>query len=81
MPKASIIRPSVVFGVDDDFFNRFAAMASISPILPLPGGGGTRSQPVYRGRRRGQRHRRAVPSRPRPGKTYEIGGPEQLQLP
>src|SRR6266404_882889 len=47
-PDATIFRPSVVFGPEDDFFNRFAAMAALSPIavLPLIGGGGTRFQPV-----------------------------------
>ena len=48
-PEASIVRPSIVFGPEDDFFNRFAAMAKISPALPLIGGGTTRFQPVYVG--------------------------------
>jgi NADH dehydrogenase len=46
-PEASIIRPSIVFGPEDDFFNRFATMAKLSPALPLIGGGTTRFQPVY----------------------------------
>ncbi|MEQ8394173.1 complex I NDUFA9 subunit family protein [Thalassobaculum sp.] len=46
-PSATILRPSIVFGPDDSFFNRFAAMAQVSPILPLFGGGSTRFQPVY----------------------------------
>lgn len=46
-PGAAIIRPSVVFGPQDDFFNRFAKLACISPVLPLIGGGHTRFQPVY----------------------------------
>ncbi len=45
----TIVRPSVVFGPEDDFFNRFGAMARLSPVLPLPGGGHTRFQPVYVG--------------------------------
>lgn len=45
--KAVILRPSILFGPDDDFFNRFAALARISPVLPLIGGGNTRFQPVY----------------------------------
>jgi len=49
VPTAVILRPSVVFGPEDDFFNRFAAMAGVSPALPLPGGGATRFQPVYVG--------------------------------
>src|SRR3954466_3961801 len=48
-PTATILRPSVGFGPEDQFFNRFAAMATISPALPLIGGGDTRFQPVYVG--------------------------------
>jgi len=47
VPTADIVRPSIVFGPEDDFFNRFAAMAQLSPVLPLIGGGKTRFQPVY----------------------------------
>lgn len=49
VPGAVILRPSVVFGPEDDFFNRFAAMARFAPALPLIGGGETRFQPVYVG--------------------------------
>jgi NADH dehydrogenase len=48
-PGASIVRPSIVFGPEDDFFNRFANMARYAPVLPLLGGGATRFQPVYVG--------------------------------
>ena len=48
-PTVTILRLSVVFGPEDQFFNRFAAMATISPVLPLIGGGETRFQPVYVG--------------------------------
>src|SRR5580704_1100701 len=48
-PAASIMRPSIVFGPEDDFFNRFAALARIAPALPLVGGGHTRFQPVFVG--------------------------------
>jgi uncharacterized protein YbjT (DUF2867 family) len=48
-PTVTILRPSVVFGAEDQFFNRFAGMATISPMLPLIGGGHTRFQPVYVG--------------------------------
>ncbi|MGI9493912.1 MAG: complex I NDUFA9 subunit family protein, partial [Geminicoccaceae bacterium] len=44
---AVILRPSIVIGPEDDFFNRFAAMARLSPALPLIGGGKTRFQPIY----------------------------------
>ena len=46
-PGAVILRPSLVFGPEDNFFNRFAEMARVSPVLPLIGGGTTRFQPVY----------------------------------
>ncbi len=46
-PEAIICRPSIIFGPEDNFFNKFASMASISPFLPLIGGGNTRFQPVY----------------------------------
>ena len=48
-PDAVILRPSVVFGPEDDFYNRFAALARFSPALPLIGGGKTRFQPVFVG--------------------------------
>ena len=48
-PDAVILRPSVVFGPEDDFFNRFAALARLSPALPLIGGGKTEFQPVFVG--------------------------------
>jgi uncharacterized protein YbjT (DUF2867 family) len=48
-PGAAILRPSIVFGAEDDFFNRFAAMARLTPALPLIGGGQTRFQPVFVG--------------------------------
>ena len=46
-PNATILRPSIVFGADDSFFNRFAGLARMSPILPLIGGGKTCFQPVF----------------------------------
>src|SRR5262249_41662672 len=48
-PNATIFRPSIVFGPEDDFFNRFGSMARLSPVLPLVGGGKTRFQPVFVG--------------------------------
>jgi len=48
-PKAVVLRPSIIFGPRDDFFNRFASMAMLAPALPLPGGGRMRMQPVYVG--------------------------------
>ena len=47
VPTADILRPSILFGNEDEFFNRFAAMAQFSPVLPLIGGGQTKLQPAY----------------------------------
>jgi uncharacterized protein YbjT (DUF2867 family) len=58
-PGAVILRPSIIFGPEDQFFNRFAAMARLSPVLPLVGAD-TRFQPVMSRmwrRRRSGRHR------------------------
>ena len=49
VPSATIFRPSIVFGPEDDFFNKFAGLARITPVLPLVGGGHTRFQPVFAG--------------------------------
>jgi NADH dehydrogenase len=69
------MRPSIVFGPEDDFFNRFASMAAISPALPLIGGGLTKFQPVYVVDI-AEAVARAVDGAARPGTTYELGGPE-----
>ncbi|MGZ8369905.1 MAG: complex I NDUFA9 subunit family protein [Caulobacteraceae bacterium] len=74
IPGAVVLRPSVVFGQDDDFFNRFASMASIVPVLPLPGGGHTRYQPVFVGDV-AQAVAAAIAGKARAGETYELGGP------
>jgi len=74
-PSTAIMRPSFAFGPEDGFFNRFAAMASISPILPLPGGGLMRSQPVFAGDV-AQAIAKAVDGDAKPGTIYELGGPE-----
>jgi uncharacterized protein YbjT (DUF2867 family) len=72
--EAVIMRPSIVFGPEDDFFNRFAALARLAPALPLPGGGGTRMQPVFAGDV-GEAIARAVDGDLKPGAIYELGGP------
>jgi len=72
-PGAVIIRPSIIFGPEDDFFNRFAAMARLSPVLPLVGGGRTRFQTVYVGDV-AEVAARGVDGLLKPGTTYEIGG-------
>ncbi len=74
VPSAVVLRPSVVFGPEDHFFNRFAEMATISPALPLIGGGHTRFQPVYVGDV-GQAVAQAVWDRGAAGLDYELGGP------
>jgi NADH dehydrogenase len=74
-PAATILRPSVVFGEEDDFFNRFAAMAGLSPMLPLIGGGHTRFQPVYAGDVGAAVARALGPQAPLGG-IYELGGPK-----
>jgi NADH dehydrogenase len=74
-PDATIIRPSILFGPNDDFFNRFAAMAAMSPVLPLIGGGRTRFQPVFAGDV-AEAIAMAADGRTVPGATYELGGPD-----
>jgi NADH dehydrogenase len=74
-PDAVILRPSVVFGPDDQFFNRFAEMATLAPALPLIGGGETRMQPVFVGDV-AQACAEATLSADSAGRTFELGGPE-----
>jgi NADH dehydrogenase len=73
-PDAAVVRPSIVFGPGDGFFEKFAAMAQISPALPLIGGGTTRFQPVFVGDV-GQALARIVTGAASAGHTYELGGP------
>jgi uncharacterized protein YbjT (DUF2867 family) len=74
VPDAVVVRPSIIFGPEDGFFNRFAAMAQLSPALPLIGGGHTRFQPVYVGDVADSFLRVIETEEPR-GRTYELGGP------
>lgn len=74
VPTASILRPSIVFGAEDSFFNRFAQMALYAPALPLIGGGKTLFQPVWAGDV-GEAIRAALESDAARGQTYELGGP------
>jgi uncharacterized protein YbjT (DUF2867 family) len=78
-PNAIILRPSIVFGPEDDFFNRFAALARISPALPLIGGGRTKLQPVYVGDV-AKSVVAALTGKAKHGAPYELGGPEVLTL-
>jgi NADH dehydrogenase len=76
-PDAVIVRPSIVFGQEDGFFNKFAQMASLSPALPLIGGGATRFQPVFVGDV-GKAIAAAVALPEAAGRTYELAGPATL---
>lgn len=79
IPGAIILRPSIIFGPEDDFFNRFAGMARLSPALPLIGGGNTMFQPVYVGDV-AEATALAVDGALTPGETYELGGPRQASF-
>ncbi|HXW18963.1 MAG TPA: complex I NDUFA9 subunit family protein [Roseiarcus sp.] len=74
-PAAIVLRPSIVFGPEDDFFNRFGLLACYSPALPLFGGGRTKLQPVYVGDV-AEAAARALEDEGARGRTYELGGPE-----
>jgi uncharacterized protein YbjT (DUF2867 family) len=75
VPSAVILRPSILFGPEDDFFNKFAAMARLLPALPLVGGGQTRFQPVFAGDVAAA-VLAAIEGRAQDGQIYELGGPE-----
>jgi len=74
-PTATILRPSVVFGPEDQFFNRLAGLAMVSPMLPVIGGGETRFQPVYVGDV-ADAVVRCIDDSTTAGRTYELGGPK-----
>jgi len=74
-PQATVVRPSIVFGPEDDFFNRFGALARIAPALPLPGAGHTRFQPVYVGDV-AEAIALAVDGSAKAATIYELGGPD-----
>ncbi|PZN99677.1 MAG: complex I NDUFA9 subunit family protein [Hyphomicrobiales bacterium] len=75
VPGAIVLRPSIVFGPEDGFFNRFASLARMLPALPLVGGGATKFQPVFVGDV-AEAVARAVEGRVAEGRIYELGGPE-----
>jgi len=76
-PSVTVLRPSVVFGPDDGFFNMFAKLASVLPALPLIGGGKTKFQPVFVGDiADAVKNIVGEKSDKFEGKTYELGGPE-----
>lgn len=71
---ASVLRPSIVFGPEDNFFNLFAKLSKISPVLPLIGGGMTKFQPVYAGDV-AEATVRVLEREDASGRTFELGGP------
>jgi len=73
-PEVTILRPSIVFGPEDNFFNLFATLARLSPVMPLMGGGETRFQPVYVGDV-ADAIMAALDDPAAQGRTYELGGP------
>lgn len=73
IPSAAIIRPSIAFGPEDNFFNRFGQMAAISPVLPMVGAQ-TRFQPVFVGDL-GAAIANAAADPAFAGQTFEVGGP------
>ncbi|MBV8792100.1 MAG: complex I NDUFA9 subunit family protein [Pseudolabrys sp.] len=75
VPQAIIMRPSIVFGPEDHFFNRFGSMARFLPVLPLIGGGHTRFQPVFVGDV-AMAVADAVDGKAKGGSIYELGGPD-----
>lgn len=83
VPTAAVLRPSVVFGIEDEFFNKFADILRFAPaILPLPllmGGGKTKFQPVYVGDV-AEAAMRALERPEARGRTYELGGPQTMSL-
>ncbi|MFC5386723.1 complex I NDUFA9 subunit family protein [Aquamicrobium segne] len=74
LPQATIFRPSIIFGPEDAFFNRFAAMARYVPALPLIGGGETKFQPVYVDDV-AEAVVRTIDNAALAGRIYELGGP------
>ena len=78
-PTATILRPSVVFGPEDKFFNRLGAMALFAPVMPLIGGGHTRFQPIYVGDV-ADAALRCLDDPATAGRTYELGGPKIYTL-
>jgi len=78
-PQATIIRPSIVFGAEDQFVNRFARMAQMLPFLPVVRGG-TKFQPVYVADVAGAIASAVLNSREFGGKIFELGGPDILSM-
>lgn len=80
VPEAVVMRPSVIFGPEDHFFNLFARLAILSPALPLIGGGACRLQPVYVGNVAAAIAAAAAGNGTTAGTIYELGGPQVVTL-
>jgi uncharacterized protein YbjT (DUF2867 family) len=78
-PTAVILRPSIIFGPEDNFFNQFASLARILPALPLIGGGETKFQPVFVGDV-AEAVALALEGKAKPGAVYELGGPAVMSF-
>ncbi len=78
-PEAIIVRPSTIFGAEDHFFNLFGQLATLTPVMPLLGGGKGRMQPVYVGDVAQAIAALARDDAPTGG-TYELGGPQVLSM-
>ncbi|MDE2016383.1 MAG: complex I NDUFA9 subunit family protein [Hyphomicrobiales bacterium] len=78
VPGAVVMRPSVIFGPEDEFFNRFATLARALPVLPVPGAA-TRLQPVFVGDV-AEAIARALEGGAKAGATYELGGPATMTM-
>lgn len=74
-PEATILRPGVVFGPEDNFFNQFASILRFAPAFPLFGGGKTRFQPVYVGDI-AEAVVKVLGDSTSQGKIFELAGPE-----
>ncbi|MEP4033410.1 complex I NDUFA9 subunit family protein [Roseibium polysiphoniae] len=79
LPGSVILRPSIVFGPEDDFFNKFASMSRIAPALPLIGGGETKFQPIYVCDV-AEAVAKSVDGELNVGTKYELGGPEVVSF-
>lgn len=79
LPETVVLRPSIIFGPNDSFFNRFSAMTRFSPVLPLFGGGGNLFQPVYVGDVAEAVHE-ALTRDDVAGRAFELGGPERVSF-
>lgn len=78
-PEATVLRPSILFGREDNFVNRFAAMARLAPVLPVMSGG-TKFQPVYAADVGRAVAAAALDPSGHCGRTYELGGPQVLTM-